>query len=60
MHKNYKKNILFYIQVGHVSLCFERKNPVRTVITAQRLVTTLYHQVKAWLKCAYELELEGL
>ena len=58
MHNNYKKNILFYIQVGHVS-CFERKSPVRTV-TAQRLVTTLYHQVEDWLKCAYELELEGL
>ena len=59
MHKNYKKNILFKIQVDHVSLCFERKSPVRTV-TAQRLVTTLYHQVEARLKCAYELELEGL
>lgn len=59
MHKNYKKNILFYIQVGHVSLCFERNSPVRTV-TAQRLVTTLYHQVEVWLNCADELELEGL
>ena len=38
---------------------YERKSPVRTV-TAQRLVTTLYHQVEDWLKCAYELELEGL